>query len=173
MKQLRKFRPNYLFAAIITIWLLFTLTWKTFSQGVALHYFYSPLTILTDTIPVPGKKAPIKLNLASPDTSRLAQRDTAIQSERTDTFSIKISKDTLDAPVIYEAADSVVILVPEKLFILYGKAKIDYKDVTLRAPKIEMDQQKNLLKAMNTKDENGLVIEPVIFKQGENSITSD
>ena len=42
---------------------------------------------------------------------------------KSDTFSIKISKDTFDAPVNYEASDSVVGLLQEKIIKLFGKAR--------------------------------------------------
>ena len=73
----------------------------------------------------------------------------------------------------YEAADSVVILVPEKLFILYGKTKTTYKDITLTAPKVELNQRKNLLTAVNAKDSTGLITDVASFSQGENAFTSD
>jgi hypothetical protein len=36
---------------------------------------------------------------------------------------------------------AAVILAKEKKIILYGKTKTTYKDVTLTAPKVELDQQ--------------------------------
>ena len=172
MKQLYKFSSNYLFVAIITALLLFTLTWKSYSQGVALISFYSPLTLRTDTVPILGKEK-IILEKRSGDTTRIPGKDTSGLTNTTDTFSLKISKDTLDAPVKYEAADSVVILVPEKLFILYGKTKTTYKDITLTAPKVELNQRKNLLTAVNAKDSTGLITDVASFRQGDNAFTSD
>ena len=172
MKQLYKFSLNNLFVAIITALLLFTLTWKSYSQGVALISFYSPLTLLTDTVPISGNEK-IILEKKSGDTTRIPGKDTSGLINTRDTFSLKISKDTLDAPVKYEAADSVVILVPEKLFILYGKTKTNYKDITLTAPKVELDQRKNLLTAVNAKDSTGQITDLASFSQGENAFTSD
>ena len=53
------------------------------------------------------------------DTSRKATTDTIPRPKdslvnRNDTFALKVSKDSLDAPVKYEAEDSVVVLVKEK-----------------------------------------------------------
>ena len=53
-------------------------------------------------------------------------RDSLVQV--TDTFSVKLSKDSLDAPVTYSASDSGVLLIPSKQFILYGKASTKYTD---------------------------------------------
>ena len=95
-----------------------------------------------DTIPAPGG-----------DTSGL--KDSALRS-KTDTFPLKVAKDTLDAPVSYEAQDSAVILVPEQKVLLYGKTKTTYKDVTLTAPRVEMDQVREqfFARARLTLDQN-------------------
>ena len=134
--------------------------------------FYSPLTNSTDTVPLPVKDT-IKVSGSLIVASGSVVKDSLPSVVKADTFSLKISKDTLDAPVRYEAADSVVILVPEKLFILYGRTKTEYRDITLTAPKVELSQQKNLLTAVNSKDSAGLIMESANFKQGENAFTSD
>ena len=89
------------------------------------------------------------------------------------TFSLKLSKDSLDGPVNYSAEDSVVILVQQKKIYLYGKTKTEYKDITLTAPRVELDQQSQVLTAYNNKDSTGLVMEEAHFTQGENAFTSD
>jgi len=38
---------------------------------------------------------------------------------------------------------------------LYGKTTTDYKDITLAAPKVELDQQTQIVTAFNKKDSNG------------------
>ena len=48
-----------------------------------------------------------------------------------DTFDFKISTDSLDAPIAYEAEDSMVLDVPSKKITLYGKeTKTNYKDIS-------------------------------------------
>ncbi len=90
-----------------------------------------------------------------------------------DTFSLKLSKDSLDAPVKYEAEDSAVVLIKDKKILLYGKTKTEYKNITLTAPKVELDQQTQIVTAVNKKDSTGAVIEDAHFKDGENEFTSD
>jgi hypothetical protein len=92
---------------------------------------------------------------------------------KTDTFSFKISKDSLDAPVYYEAEDSAVVLVKEKKVILYGKTKTNYKDIELLAPQTELNQQTQILTAVNKKDSLGVVLERANFKEGDNAFSSD
>ncbi|MBD0332792.1 MAG: LPS-assembly protein LptD, partial [Chitinophagaceae bacterium] len=106
-------------------------------------------------------------------TDTLPVRDTAPIARRVDTFSLKLSKDTLDAPVNYEAEDSAVILVEEKKILLYGKTKTTYKDVTLTAPKVVLDQRTNILTAYSARDSLGSTIARARFEQGENKFESD
>ncbi len=86
---------------------------------------------------------------------------------KTDTFTMKMSKDSLDAPISYHADDSMILDVPGKRIILYGKqTKVNYVDNELIAPNIEYDQQTNLVKAHLVRDSTGKVISFVNFTQG-------
>ncbi|HEX4875233.1 MAG TPA: putative LPS assembly protein LptD [Chitinophagaceae bacterium] len=128
---------------------------------------------LTDTTrPVQKNDSLLKINPVAPDTTKIPAPDSATRV-KTDTFSLKISKDSLDAPLKYEAADSAVVLVQDKKIILYGKTKTEYKDITLTAPKVEVDQATQVVTAVNSKDSSGTVIETAHFKSGENEFTSD
>ena len=159
MKRPFKFKPNYLYTTTLIALLLCITTTKIFANT----NFYRPLTSLQDTTKPILKK----------DSSRSNAKDTILPKQKVDTFSLKISKDSLDAPVKYEAKDSAVVLIKEKKILLYGKTKTDYKDITLTAPRVELDQQTQILTAVNRKDSDGAVIETAHFKQKENEFTSD
>src|SRR5689334_4506660 len=139
MAQLHKFRPKYFCFVIAAIAFSIAITCKTQARGLSAAEIYSTLT--SDTIPVRKNNLRDSLtrndSLVITDTLRdsLKTTDTIPPSPKIDTFSIRMSKDTLDAPVEYEAEDSAVLLVKEKMFILYGKTKTTYKDVTLTAPR--------------------------------------
>ncbi len=91
-----------------------------------------------------------------------------------DTFSFKRSKDTLDAPVVYHADDSMVFDVPTKKMILYGKiSSIKYSDNNLSAPQIEYDQRTSLVKAFLKKDSAGKVLSYPYFSQADFQSVSD
>ena len=159
----------------MTLLILFTVTWKTAANGTNEKMFDSPLT--TDQEPVTPQRV-VKdtlpqIKVIATDTTRRLQKDSLNIVQTTDTFTLKLSKDSLDAPVRYEASDSAVILVQEKMIILYGKTKTEYKDITLEAPKVELNQVTQVLSAYNSKDSLGEVIEYATFKQGENEFTSD
>jgi lipopolysaccharide assembly outer membrane protein LptD (OstA) len=127
--------------------------------------FRSPLTVRPDSTRPEITPLSIRANNLS--------KDTVAPRVINDTFSLRLSKDTLDAPLKYQAADSAVIHVPSKRITLYGKTQTDYKDIQLTAPKVELDQERQLVLATNTKDSNGQVIEPAHFKSGESEFSSD
>ncbi|MDB5195777.1 MAG: hypothetical protein JWP88_147, partial [Flaviaesturariibacter sp.] len=91
----------------------------------------------------------------------------------TDTFSLRLSKDTLDAPISYEAEDSAVIFVPEKKVILYGKTKTTHKDAVLTAPQVELDQQTSIITAISDRDSLGEILTRARMEQAENKFESD
>lgn len=181
MEQLRKFKPKYFLAGILTAAFFFILTCESAGQVVPRKEIIRPLTtadtvkprtnadttagvVITATDTIPG------------DTTRVTLTD-SINEQRVDTFSLKLSKDTLDAPVRYEAADSAVVLIQQKKILLYGQTRTEYKDITLTAPLVELDQQTQILTAINSRDSLGQVLEDAHFVQGtednRNEFTSD
>ena len=164
---MRKFRRNYIVVPLITVIIILT----ALSGGPAFagkNDFFpaeKQLSGLRDTLP------PANMDTTLLPDSASAVIDTS-QKPAIDTFSLKLSKDTLDAPVEYEAEDSVVGLVDQKLIILYGKAKTRYGDVELTAPVIELDQEKNIVRAHAGRDSTGAVDEYVKMKQGESEFQS-
>jgi LptD protein len=173
MKQLRKFRSNYFFTAILIAVMLCTITWKTAANRIPVVEFRRPLTIAGDTIIPHIQTDSLKRLSALADTPKLRNNDSSLTTQKTDTFFLKISKDSLEAPLKYEAEDSVVVMVQDKKIILYGKTKTDYKDITLIAPKVELDQQTQVVTAFNKKDSTGDIVENATFKSADNQFTSD
>lgn len=165
----------FLFAIAFSI----AITGKSEARNISASEIYSTLT--TDTIPKVKKDSLVirtnadstQLNdtLPANDSLRRSQNDTSVQ--RADTFHLKLSKDTLDANVEYEASDSGVLLVKEKKFLLYGKTKTTYTDITLTAPKVQLNQQTNILTAYSSRDSVGNVIARAQFQQGTEGFQSD
>jgi hypothetical protein len=186
MTRLHKFRPKRFFFTVAAIAFCIAITWKSEARGAHKAEIYSTLT--SDTIPR-GKKSPARLlvpgdTVTRSDTVPLPTSDTLPRPKniRTDTsstvptidtFTIRYSKDTLDAPVKYEAADSGVLLVKEKKFLLYGRTKTDYKDVTLTAPRVVLDQASDVVTAYNAKDSMGNIVARARFNQGSDGFESD
>lgn len=174
MKQLYKFRPNIFFQGILTAVLLCTLTCKTAARHIHAPEFRSPLTLQQDTTKPIFKTDSSKLSITG-DTLKplLVLKDSLPLRMKTDTFSLRISKDSLDAPLKYQAEDSAVVLIQDKKIILYGKTKTEYKDITLTAPKVEVDQATQIVTAVNSKDSTGEILEVAHFKNGDNAFTAD
>ncbi len=157
--------------------MLCTLTWKTIANGASASDFRSPLTFPELTI-ADTTKPVIKSGIANKlinnriDTTKVPVKDSSLQ-EKVDTFSLKYSKDSLEAPLKYTAEDSAVVLITDKKILLYGKTKTEYKDIVLTAPKVEINQQTEIVTAVNKKDSNDVVTETARFKSGETDFTSD
>ncbi|MFN8289704.1 MAG: putative LPS assembly protein LptD [Chitinophagaceae bacterium] len=136
--------------------------------------FRKPLTKTADTTkPLPVPDAAGKGSAVPADTTRLPLADTSGQRTKVDTFTLRLSKDSLSAPVRYQAADSAVVLIKDKKVLLYGKTKTDYEDITLTAPMVELNQQTQVVTAVNAKDSTGLITETAHFKSGDNEFTAD
>lgn len=139
--------------------------------------FYSSLTI--DTIPVkkalqdsPAVISPIADTIPVRPV-RKPVRDSAMLASA-DTFSFRISRDTLDGPVNYHAEDSMVFDIPGKKIMLYGKkSDVSYADNELTAPQIEFDQRSNLVKAQLIKDSTGKVVAFPTYVQADFKSISD
>ena len=157
------------------------ITWKTEARHTQGSEIYSTLT--SDTIPVPKKDTTLlrkseSISKSTDSTHRVHNADSlhandTIPTQTVDTFSIRFSKDTLDAPIEYEAADSGVLFVKDKKFLLYGKTKTVYKNNTLTAPTVEMNQATNVVTAMNARDSMGNITARAKFDDGSQSFQSD
>ncbi len=90
-----------------------------------------------------------------------------------DTLDFKVSKDTLDAPVTYAAADSGVLIIPTRQFILYGKATTRYSDLELTAATIKLEQEKQLVYAYGDRDTLGNPLDKPKLVQGGMTSFSD
>ena len=174
MKQLYKFSSKYFLKGVLITVIFCTLTWKTSAVPNTLPEFGSLLTSYTDTVkPVIIPDSTRLLNSTLKDVTTKSDIDTSGPKEKVDTFYLKISKDSLDAPLKYSAEDSAVVLIQDKKILLFGKTKTNYKDITLTAPEVEVDQQTQIVIAVNRKDSSGAVTEPAHFKSGESEFTSD
>ncbi|HEY0274027.1 MAG TPA: putative LPS assembly protein LptD [Chitinophaga sp.] len=144
-----------------------------------------------DTVPAPkpAKAGTVKDSLRLPnDTAHLSAKDSLHRTpadtagldsipagfmtedslRNVDTIHVKLSKDSLDAPVTYKARDSIVLVVPDKKFFLYGNANTKYKDVDLTADKMDYAQGTGIMHAMPSQDTAGkLVGRPVMVNDGQ------
>ena len=172
---MRKFRRNYIVVPLLTVIIVLTAI-SGVSAYPANENTYAGAErfsiAFSDTVPLRNRDTTIIPDSLQPGDTTLNINDTTLRAA-TDTFSLKLSRDTLTAPIEYEAEDSVVGLVEEKIIILHGKAKTTYDDMELNAPVIELDQSKNLVRARSGTDSTGAISEYAEMKQGENQFQSE
>ncbi len=189
-----KGKAKYILASMVMA-LLITATLAVNKKAIFGQGFYKIL--ITDTIPkTAGKQNPsskIKQPVNKDSSQNLSQQkknnadtaeifttdSTALPTKDSflisiDTFKIKMSKDSLDAPVNYHADDSMVMDIPGKKITLYGKkSSTKYIDNELESPVIIFDQQTSLVMASLKKDSTGKVISYPTLKQSESKMVSD
>jgi hypothetical protein len=169
MKDGGKFSLKYIFIGLFTQ-LLIILTLSSFANYPFSRNFNSALTLQQrDTIPVRGDTIPVKKdslgNIIRDSTGKLIQQ--------IDTLNVKISSDSLDAPVQYAASDSMVLDVATKKITLYNKASTKYKDLDLTAYSIELDQPTQIVVATYMLDTLGEKQGKPHFVQGESNMDAD
>lgn len=185
----RKFKRNYIFTLTLLL-LTIAITYNAWAKSKSEFPFYNTLTALTDTLP--GSKdtshpskitdsiaiSILKDSLLQADTSIL--RDSlgfpitdSAKRNNIDTFNLKISKDSVDAPVNYKAKDSMVLDVARKKLYLYGETDVKYKDINLTAPTIVFDQETNIVKAKMALDTSGKIAGKARLVQADITTESD
>ena len=173
MNQLNKGKAKYSSVWVLAL-LVLSVTLYYNAVGYQRFYFHSFLT--ADTVPVRPAAGGDSARKANESSEPLAIRkgpDTTIVV-KTDTFGFRSSRDSLDAPVTYHADDSMVMDIPAKKILLYGKeTRVNYLDNKLVSPRIEFDQRTNLVKAYLIKDSNGNVINFPKFNQADFKTQSD
>ena len=169
-----KYFPAFVFGA------LFFMVTNISSANYNSHYnFYKTLTATSDTVPL------IDLSNVKIVRDTSFQKTDTIDNKllhevlyysmgsRADTFDIKISKDSIDAPINYSAADSIVLDVPTNLITMYNTANAKHKDLSLDAYKIQMDQQKQIVTATYTTDTANKMIGKPKMTQANTEMEAD
>jgi LPS-assembly protein len=175
-----KYKFGYLVAVLLCTITVYAGDFISFTKNFNNSgYFENDFSGKKDTIPnrkrltTDSVKKAFEQRLPVNPVEKHPQSDTVI-IPKADSFSVKLSKDTLDAPITYHAEDSMVLDVPGKLITLYGKqAKVTYNDNELTAPSIAYDQKTNLVKAHLVRDSLGNVVSFASFKQADFTSSSD
>ena len=183
MNNGRKISLKYVPAPIFTILLIcVTLNSSAFHITYANSFFSNlSVAIASDTLPVKDPVPSVRIPPRTRDSIPLSAADSSAEDSFkidsvinvADTMHIRTSKDSLDAPISYSALDSVVLDVPSKIITLYNKATTKYKDIDLKAYKIQMDQPKQIMVATYTKDTANKIIGKPNMKQAESTMDSD
>ena len=167
MTELRKFSLKKRLIVLLVVTIFTALTLNNKAHGASPFQIGSTLTNLQDTTKPLQKDSVAATN----DSTKI--KDSLSSTQRIDTFSLKLSKDSLDGPVSYEAEDSAVVLVQAQKILLYGKTRTTYKDITLTAPEVQLDQSTNMITALADRDSLGALVTRAHFEQGDNNFESD
>lgn len=188
---------KFLLIAAFAAFMLYGITVQVSASLHLAPIFSAALTFAAnDTTPVPAQKksnkvkpqllqnapAPASVNKMLNDTvpsskdsinkiDTVKNRDSTVQ--KIDSFNLKISKDSIDAPVDFEAEDSMLIDIPGQKVYLYNKASVKFKDISLDAAIIQLDQPSQILTAYSIRDSANKPVGVPAFKQGESAFTSD
>ena len=87
-------------------------------------------------------------------------------------LNVRISQDSLDAPVTYTMEDSMFIDVRNRLIHLYGGAQVDYLDISLKADHITLSWDKNIVEAEPLPDSTGRLAGFPEFSDGAQEFTA-
>ena len=173
--------------ALALVVLLCSITLFSAANYTGVSIFYSDLTDATDTVPARaslnnGTRLPLTEGVAVKTTDTIPAKHTDSTRlkdtsgrplQKIDTFDIKVSKDSLDAPVEYAATDSMVMDVPQKKIWLYNEAKVNYKDIKLTAGVINLDQGNQTVLGYYFLDTANKRVGLPKFEQGENNMQVD
>jgi LPS-assembly protein len=179
MNNVRKGKAKYILAPLVMLLLMAT---AQVGKGRTHSYTATPGLTKLDTIPKNTTETFPQDSVKSfsiNDTGKIPRlsdttMDTTKFQVKKDTIGYKTSKGALDAPVTYHADDSMVLDVPTKKIILYGKqSKTTYKDNILTAPGIEMNQSTGIVSAYYRKDSTGKVIAFPTFNDKSFNTISD
>lgn len=104
------------------------------------------------------------------DTS---QHDSTITDSTSNYSTIAISPNAIKQIVNYKAKDSVAINLNDRKAYLYTEGTIDYQGMEMKADKVVVDFDKQLLSARGVVDSNGEYKGRPYFKQGEDEYNAD
>ncbi|MBQ6096879.1 MAG: LPS-assembly protein LptD [Bacteroidales bacterium] len=88
-------------------------------------------------------------------------------------YLVPLSKDAVTEIVSYKAVDSVAIDLESKKAFLYKDGEIDFEDMNLKADAVELDFERQQLRACGIADSTGKYKGRPLFKQGESEYNAD
>ena len=95
-----------------------------------------------------------------------------VQSDTLQTDSTKTEKPLFKDVVEYNAADSIILDVPNKKTFLYKNAFVKYLTTELKADYIELDMENSLAYASGLPDSSGTIVGKPKFKDGSQEFES-
>ena len=122
--------------------------------------------VVRDTIP---DTLALSSSLTSPSDSLHIENDTvpADSSQKSGTNGKRLSKGAIEKLVTYDAKDSIVVDIKNRIAYLFGDAVVYYEDLELHADFIQLGFASQELYASGVADSVGNIHGHPVFKQGE------
>ena len=133
----------------------------TIEKDTSLTSHLSPLTSSDDTLQMDSLQKAIWMHNKAVDDSLHAD---SINRQR---------KNGIDAPVHYEADDSMTYEGETGLAHLYGNANVKYQDMDLQSDQIYMQLDSSLVHATGSIDSTGMKFGTPVFQMGNDTYESD
>ena len=115
----------------------------------------------------------VNIGVATDSTPRPTVSDSLqVQSDTLQTDSTKTEKPLFKDVVEYNAADSIILDVPNKKTFLYKNAFVKYLTTELKADYIELDMENSLAYASGLPDSSGTIVGKPKFKDGSQEFES-
>ncbi len=118
-------------------------------------------------------QAQVTDSLALMEGDTLTQKTDTLASVDSLKLRYKISPDSLDAPVFFDARDSIDYDLKHKKIYLYGNAIVKYTTITLKAGLIVLDWESNIITADYILDSLEKPIEKPNFADGNQEFTAN
>ena len=100
----------------------------------------------------------------APKSGAIQWNDSVAAAE--DSINKSKKKNALEAPVVYEAKDSITFFMKEKDAYLYGDANVKYQKIDLKSENIKMNMDSSIVHAVGALDTLGKKYGEPIFKDG-------
>ena len=120
-----------------------------------LLHFINSFAVSQETDSIPG------ITSGKNDTNYTDMHDSlvydSVMVDTVDFTGLQISEDAIDAPIDYEARDSIQFHVKNQVVYLFGEGKVKYQKINLEAAYIEVDLENNTVFARGVYDTSGSV----------------
>lgn len=140
-------------------------------------YFLIATSLLIAFNPVSFAQDTLRFSVHAPDSMSFSSRDTAgVNGDSVRSVQgnlIGISHDAVKEVVKYKAVDSVAIELDSKKAYLYTGGEIEFQNMSLQADAVEVDFERQQLRARGVSDSAGKYVGRPLFKQGSDEYNAD
>ena len=108
----------------------------------------------------------IEHGIESDNQSKATQWNDSVAAAEDSIRKAESSKGVLEAPVVYEAKDSMTFFMNTKNAFLYGDADVKYQNIELTSENITMNMDSSIVHAIGATDSLGKKFGEPVFKDG-------